>query len=75
MALTANAKVRDIAMSGNIVKTLGGAITLDKELTGTMQNLNVDVAISEDLGYFHKANPEWHSGFPLSTVTKSAMAR
>lgn len=55
--LTANAKVRDIALTGNIVaKTLGGAITLDKELTGTLQNLNVDVAISENLGYFHKAD-------------------
>ncbi|ENX61651.1 hypothetical protein F884_02711 [Acinetobacter sp. CIP 102143] len=55
-ALTANAKVRDIDLTGNIVAVAGGLITLDRELTGTLQNLNVDVAINENLGFFHKAN-------------------
>jgi hypothetical protein len=53
--LTATAAVRDIDLSGNIVaKAIG--LNLDRKVTGTIQNLIVDVAISEDLGYFHKAN-------------------
>ncbi|ENX21552.1 hypothetical protein LF296_04175 [Acinetobacter vivianii] len=53
--LTATAKVRDIDLSGNIVaKAIG--LNLDRQVTGTIQNLLVDVAISEDLGFFHKAN-------------------
>ena len=54
--LTATAKVRDIDLSGNIVARAAGVLDLDKEVTGTIQNLLVDVAISENLGYFHKVN-------------------
>lgn len=53
--LTATAAVRDIDLSGNIVANAIG-LKLDKQVSGTLKNLNVDVAISEDLGYFHKAN-------------------
>jgi len=53
--LTATAKVRDIDLSGNIVAQAIG-LNLDRQVTGTIQNLLVDVAISENLGYFHKAN-------------------
>ncbi|MCU4391713.1 hypothetical protein KTH73_13410 [Acinetobacter courvalinii] len=54
--LTATAKVRDIDLSGNIVARAAGILDLNKQVSGTIQNLIVDVAISEDLGYFHKAN-------------------
>ncbi|WP_436863361.1 hypothetical protein [Acinetobacter haemolyticus] len=53
--LTATATVRDIDLSGNIVANAIG-LNLDRQVTGTIRNLMVDVAISEDLGYFHKAN-------------------
>ncbi|WP_151716018.1 hypothetical protein [Acinetobacter sp. TUM15071] len=53
--LTATAKVRDIDLSGNIVANAIG-LNLDRQVTGTIQNLLVDVAISENLGYFHKAD-------------------
>ncbi|WP_332604222.1 hypothetical protein [Acinetobacter sp. ESBL14] len=53
--LTATAKVRDIDLSGNIVANAIG-LKLDRQVTGTIQNLLVDVAISENLGYFHKAD-------------------
>jgi len=54
--LTATAKVRDIDLSGNIVARAAGILDLNRQVSGTIQNLTVDVAISEDLGYFHKAN-------------------
>ncbi|EPH33362.1 hypothetical protein L293_0963 [Acinetobacter gyllenbergii CIP 110306 = MTCC 11365] len=59
--LTATAKVRDIALTGTIDAnaTALGFINVPltgKNVTGTIQNLMVDVAINEDLGYFHKAN-------------------
>ncbi|MCH7391531.1 hypothetical protein [Acinetobacter dispersus] len=59
--LTATAKVRDIALTGTIDATARalGFINVPltgKNVTGTIQNLMVDVAINEDLGYFHKAN-------------------
>ncbi|WP_436873069.1 hypothetical protein [Acinetobacter haemolyticus] len=54
--LTATATVRDIDLSGNIVARAAGILNLDRQVTGTIQNLMVDVAISEDLGFFHKAN-------------------
>ncbi|EPF77471.1 hypothetical protein [Acinetobacter gyllenbergii] len=53
--LAATAKVRDIDLSGNIVARAIG-LNLDKQVTGTIQNLLVDAAISENLGYFHKAD-------------------
>lgn len=54
--LKASALVRDIDLSGNIIARALGVINLDKETSGTIQNLNVDVTINEDLGYFHKAS-------------------
>lgn len=59
--LTATAKVRDIALTGTIDATARalGFINVPltgKNVTGTIQNLMVDVAINEDLGYFHKAS-------------------
>ncbi len=59
--LTATAAVRDIALTGTIdavARALGFVdVPLNnKNVTGVIQNLMVDVAISEDLGYFHKAN-------------------
>ncbi|MCX5469936.1 hypothetical protein [Acinetobacter nematophilus] len=55
-ALKASALVRDIDLSGNIIARALGVINLDKETSGTIKNLNVDVNINEDLGYFHKAS-------------------
>ncbi|MCH7336234.1 hypothetical protein [Acinetobacter sp. NIPH 2699] len=60
-ALSATATVRDIALTGTIDATARalGFINIPltgKNVTGLIQNLMVDVAISEDLGYFHKAN-------------------
>ncbi|MFW1971819.1 hypothetical protein [Acinetobacter bereziniae] len=54
--LKASALVRDIDLSGNIIARAIGFINLDKETSGTIKNLNVDVTINEDLGYFHKAS-------------------
>ncbi|WP_336931974.1 hypothetical protein [Acinetobacter bereziniae] len=54
--LTASAQVRDIDLSGNIIANALLIINLNKETTGTIQNLNVNVGINEDLGYFHKAS-------------------
>jgi len=54
--LTATAKVRDIDLSGNIIAKAAGILNLDRQVTGTISNLMVDVAISESLGYFHKAD-------------------
>ncbi|WP_436898987.1 hypothetical protein [Acinetobacter gyllenbergii] len=54
--LAATARVRDIDLSGNIEARVEGVYDLNKQVTGTIQNLLVDVAISENLGYFHKAD-------------------
>ena len=54
--LTATALVRDIDLSGNIVAVAAGIINLDKQTSGTIKNLTVDVAIQEGLGFFHKAS-------------------
>ena len=55
--LTATAKVRDIDLSGKLSAKAAGIINLDnKDATGLIKNLTVDVAINEDLGYFHKAS-------------------
>ncbi|MFV5191206.1 MULTISPECIES: DUF1667 domain-containing protein [Acinetobacter] len=55
--LTATAKVRDIDLSGKLSAKAAGIINLDnKDASGLIKNLTVDVAINEDLGYFHKAN-------------------
>lgn len=55
--LQATAKVRDIDLSGTLSARAAGLINLnDKTTTGLIQNLNVDVKINEDLGYFHKAS-------------------
>ncbi|MCH7328611.1 hypothetical protein [Acinetobacter modestus] len=54
--LKANATVSGIQVSGNIKAVAAGIINLDKATTGTVNNLKVDVSISEDLGYFHRAN-------------------
>ena len=60
-ALIANAKVRPLAMSGTIDATATALGFIDiplsgKQLSGTLENLNVDVAINEDLGFVHKAD-------------------
>ncbi|AZN67117.1 hypothetical protein [Acinetobacter haemolyticus] len=55
--LVATATVRDIDLSGKLSARAAGIINLDnKDTTGLIRNLMVDVAISEDLGFFHKAN-------------------
>lgn len=55
--LTAIATVRDIDLSGTLSANAGGLIDLNnKTTTGTLKNLIVDVALSENLGMFHKAN-------------------
>ncbi|MCH7336233.1 hypothetical protein [Acinetobacter sp. NIPH 2699] len=54
--LKAEATVRNIDLSGNIIARAAGILNLDRQVSGTLQNLIVDVAISEDLGFFHKAN-------------------
>ncbi|WP_018677913.1 hypothetical protein [Acinetobacter tjernbergiae] len=54
--LAATALVRDIDLSGNIVAVAAGLINLNKQTSGLIKNLTVDVAISENLGFFHKAS-------------------
>ncbi|WP_436898990.1 hypothetical protein [Acinetobacter gyllenbergii] len=55
--LKATAYVRDIDLSGKLSAKAAGIINLDnKDASGLIKNLIVDVAINEGLGYFHKAN-------------------
>ncbi|GMA11233.1 hypothetical protein GCM10025882_16580 [Acinetobacter gyllenbergii] len=59
--LKATAYVRDISLTGTIDATARalGFINVPltgKNVTGTIENLTVDVAINENLGYFHKAS-------------------
>ncbi len=63
--LMASAVVNGINLSGTLaadVDILGG-ITLNGDLTGTINNLPVTVPLSENLGYIHKINL---SGSPVS---------
>ena len=54
--LKATALVRDIDLSGNIIAVAAGIINLNKQTSGLIKNLTVDVDINEGLGYFHKAS-------------------
>ncbi|ESK55076.1 hypothetical protein F990_02244, partial [Acinetobacter tjernbergiae DSM 14971 = CIP 107465] len=55
--LAATALVRDIDLSGTLSANAAGLINLNNKTTsGTIKNLTVDVAISENLGFFHKAS-------------------
>lgn len=63
--LMASAVVSGINLSGTLaadVDILGG-ITLNGDLTGTINNLPITVPLSENLGYIHKINL---SGSPMS---------
>lgn len=66
--LVATASVSGIQVSGNIKAVAAGFINLDKTVTGTVNNLQVNVTIDEDLGYFHKANL---NGTPASLSLQS----
>ncbi|EPJ3657791.1 hypothetical protein NXT47_000807 [Acinetobacter baumannii] len=61
--LKATATVSGINVSGNIKAIAAGLLNLDKSVTGSINNLAVNVDISEDLGFFHKANL---NGSPVS---------
>jgi len=58
--LTGTANVSGINLSGTISADakldLGLTIPLSGNLTGVINNLGVNVAVNEDLGYFHKVN-------------------
>jgi hypothetical protein len=66
--LEATAWVNGIQVSGNIKAVAAGFINLDKTVTGTVNNLKVNVSINEDLGYFHKAKL---NGTPASLSLQS----
>lgn len=67
--LKAKANVRNIDLSGTISALAIGFINLrDKSTSGTIQNLQVDVDIDQDLGFFHKANL---NGTPASLSLQS----
>lgn len=61
--LKATATVSGINVSGDIKAMAAGILNLDKSVTGSINNLTVNVDISEDLGFFHKANL---NGSPVS---------
>ncbi|WP_447506195.1 hypothetical protein [Acinetobacter pittii] len=59
--LTGTANVSGINLSGTIsadakLDLLGLTIPLSGNVSGVIDNLGVNVAVSEDLGYFHKVN-------------------
>ncbi|QSB55075.1 hypothetical protein I6J48_05215 [Acinetobacter calcoaceticus] len=59
--LTGTANVSGINLSGTIsadakLDLLGLTIPLSGNVSGVINNLGVNVAVSEDLGYFHKVN-------------------
>lgn len=68
--LLATATVRDIDLSGEIsARAVLGIISLnDRATSGTIQNLKVDVAIDQNLGFFHKADL---NGTPASLSLQS----
>lgn len=53
--LKASAEVEDIQLTGNIVAKTW-LMNLNKNTSGLIENLMVDVTIDENLRYFHKAN-------------------
>lgn len=54
--LTGTANVSGINLSGSIKADTDLIITIAGNLSGTINNLGVNVAVNEDLGYFHKVN-------------------
>lgn len=69
--LLATALVSGINLSGTVdatAKVLGIGIPLSGDLSGTVNNLNVDVTINESLGLFHKADL---NGTPMSIALQS----
>lgn len=53
--LVATAYVNGLDLSGNIIAKAAG-LNLNRKLSGSIDNLTVDVKINEGLGFFHKAN-------------------
>ncbi|MBP4976653.1 hypothetical protein ITE91_01650 [Acinetobacter baumannii] len=54
--LTGTANVSGINLSGSIKADTDLIISIAGNLSGTINNLGVNVAVNEDLGYFHKVN-------------------
>ncbi|MND24926.1 hypothetical protein D3C80_153510 [compost metagenome] len=54
--LTGTANVSGINLTGTIAADTDLIITIAGNLSGTINNLGVNVAVNEDLGYFHKVN-------------------
>lgn len=54
--LTGTANVSGINLSGSIKANTDLVITIAGNLSGTINNLGVNVGVNEDLGYFHKVN-------------------
>ena len=54
--LTGTANVSGINLTGTIAADTDLIISIAGNLSGTINNLGVNVAVNEDLGYFHKVN-------------------
>lgn len=64
--LNATAKVNGLSITGTLDATaslLGAPLPISGNVTGTVNNLDVNVAINQSLGYFHAAQLDGSAGY------------